>query len=84
MNVISMNQAQTNFQNVVQRVLHETTPTIVTSEEGESIVILPLDEYNAWKETLYLLSTPANAEHLRQSIAEDRAGYRTTHTLIDA
>ena len=83
MYTITVNQAQTNFSTVVQRVLHDMTPTIVMAEGGESIVMLPLDEYNAWKETLYLLSTPANAEHLRQSVAEDKAAYRTTRTLID-
>ena len=84
MNTISINQAQTNFQDVVQRVLHELTPTIVMAENGESVVMLPLNEYNAWKETLYLLSTPANAEHLRQSIAEDKAGYTAERTLMEA
>ena len=83
MNTISMNQAQTNFQDVVHRVLHELTPTIVMAENGESVVMLPLNEYNAWKETLYLLSTPANASHLRQSIAEDKAGYTTKRTLLE-
>ena len=36
--------------------------------------LLPLDEYNSWKETIYLLANPANAEHLRRSIAEAEAG----------
>lgn len=84
MNTISINQAQMNLSTVVQRVLHEMSPTIVMAENGESVVMLPLNEYNAWKETLYLLSTPANAEHLRRSIAEDKAAYRTAHALIDA
>lgn len=83
MNTISINQAKNNFQEVVQRVLDDVTPTIVMTESGESIVMLSLDEYNAWQETLYLLSTPANAEHLRQSIAEDQAGYAVERNLID-
>ncbi|MEJ2750133.1 MAG: type II toxin-antitoxin system prevent-host-death family antitoxin [Anaerolineae bacterium] len=83
METISVNQAKTNFQEVVQRVLDDVTPTIVMTESGESIVMLTLDEYNAWQETLYLLSTPANAEHLRQSIAEDQAGYAAEQNLIE-
>lgn len=46
------------------------------SETGETINLLSPDEYNAWQETLYLLSTAANAEQLMRSIAEDRAGQR--------
>jgi antitoxin YefM len=83
METISVNQAKTNFQEVVQRVLDDVTPTIVMTESGESIVMLTLDEYNAWQETLYLLSTPANAEHLRRSIAEDQAGYAAEQNLIE-
>ncbi|MDM8529589.1 hypothetical protein QUF63_00360 [Anaerolineales bacterium HSG25] len=33
-----------------------------------------LNELDAWQETLYLLSEPANAEHLRQSIIEAETG----------
>jgi len=84
MNTISINQAKTNFQEVVQSVLDDVTPTIVMTESGQSIVMLSLDEYNAWQETLYLLSTPANAAHLQQSIAEDQAGYTIVRELIES
>lgn len=33
-----------------------------------------VDEQSSWKETLYLLSNPANAEHLLRSISEAKAG----------
>lgn len=51
-----------------------------TVEYGQSVVMLPLGEYNAW----HLLSTPANVAHLQQSIAEDQAGYHAQHELLDA
>jgi len=35
---------------------------------------MPLSEYNAIKETEYLLSTPANAEALRRSIEQIEKG----------
>jgi antitoxin YefM len=34
-------------------------------------------------ETLYLLANPANAEHLRQSIAEAKAGKTLESALIE-
>jgi antitoxin YefM len=43
---------------------------------------MPLDEFNSWKETLYLLSNPANAAHLRRSIAEAKAGKSKKRELI--
>jgi antitoxin YefM len=54
----------------VEQVIADAEPTIVVTESGGQVVFLPLDEYNSWKETLYLLANPANAEHLRRSIAE--------------
>ena len=83
MNTITINQAETNLRDVIQQIINDVEPTIVTTETGESIVMLSLEEYNAWQETLYLLSTPANAEQLMQSIAEDKAGYSSKHELLD-
>ncbi len=49
----------------------------------ERAVLLSLDEFNSWQETLYLLSNPANAAHLRGSIAEAEAGQIVERELID-
>ena len=83
MNTLTVHQVENNFRETLQRILEDIEPTVIITENGESVVMLPLDEYNAWQETLYLLSTPANAEHLRQSIAEDQAGYTTPQELIE-
>jgi hypothetical protein len=40
---------------VIARVLADAEPTIVVAENGEQVVVLPLQEYDSWKETLYLL-----------------------------
>ena len=44
---------------------------------------MPLDEINSWKETLYLLSNPANAANLRRSIAESESGLAAKRELTD-
>lgn len=83
MKTLTAKEAQSNLEKLIARIVDDVEPTIVSSESGQSIVMLSLDEFNAWQETLYLLSTPANAEHLRQSIAEDKAGYQTEKELAD-
>jgi antitoxin YefM len=51
--------------------------------EKSPVVIVPLDEYDSWMETLYLLSNPANADHLRRSIAEAEAGKVQERELLE-
>lgn len=74
MNAITLKEAKTNLERLVEQVIADVEPTIVVSEGGEPVVFLPLSEYNSWQETLYLLANPANADHLRRSIAELKAG----------
>jgi len=57
-------------------------PTIICSDKGNKAVLMSLDEFNSWQETLYLLSSPANAEHLRKSIAEAKIGKTVERKLI--
>lgn len=74
MNVVTLKEAKLRLEQVVAKVLADAEPAIVVTESGEQVVVLPLDEYDSWKETHYLLSNPANAEHLRRSLAEAKTG----------
>ena len=75
MNVITVSQAESNLQNVIDQIINDVEPIIITTDTGDSVVMLSLDEFNAWQETRYLLSTPANAEQLMKSIAEDNVDH---------
>jgi antitoxin YefM len=56
----------------------------VTRTGGKDpVVVVSLKEYESWKETLYLMSTPANAQALRESIAELEAGKGVERKLIE-
>ena len=84
MNAVTLKDAKLNLEQLVAKVIANAEPTIVVTESGEQVVFLPLDEYNSWKETLYLLANPANAEHLRRSIAEAQAGNVQERELLEA
>ena len=84
MNAVTLKEAKLHLEQLVTQVIADAEPTIVVSENGERAVFLSLDEYNSWKETLYLLSNPANAEHLRKSIAEAQAGNVQERELLEA
>jgi antitoxin YefM len=83
MQAITLNQAQQNLPAVIATVVADAEPIIICTDSGQQVVCLPLDEFNSWKETLYLLSNPVNADHLRQSIVEARSGAVQERQLID-
>jgi len=49
--------------------------------KGGTASLVPADEYRGLLETVYLLSSPRNAERLRESTAEVRSGAVTEHEL---
>lgn len=83
MNALTLKEAKEHLEQIIQRVVDDAEPTIVCTEAGQQVVFLSLDEFNSWKETLYLLGNPANAGHLRKSIGEWQAGQTQERTLED-
>jgi len=74
MQAVTLKDAKRNLPRLVEQVLADAEPRIVVTDEGGQVVVMPLDDFNSWKETLYLLGNPANAAHLRRSISEARSG----------
>ena len=83
MNVVTVSEAKRNLDSLIAKVLSNAEPTIITTDTGQQIVLLPLDDFNAWQETAYLLSNPANAAHLRQSITEAQLGKLVERELVE-
>ena len=83
MNAVTMANAKVNLEQIIEQVIADVEPTIVSNDAGQQVVLFPLEEFNAWKETIYLLSNPFNAEHLRQSIIEAEAGSTTERELLE-
>jgi antitoxin YefM len=83
MKAITSNQAKQQLDELIERVILDVEPTILCNDRGKQAVLMSLDEFNSWQETLYLLSNPANAEHLRESIEQARSGGKSVKELID-
>lgn len=84
MNAVTLADAKANLEKLIEQVLANAEPAILCTESGEKVVLVSLDEFNSWKETIYLLGNPANAEHLRKSMAEAHAGEVEDRALVDA
>jgi antitoxin YefM len=64
-------------------VVEDADVTIITRRDAEDVVVMPLSTWNSWQETEYLLTSPANARLLRESIAQLNAGKGVVRQLIE-
>jgi antitoxin YefM len=83
MRAVTAAEAEHDLERLIEQVITDAEPAILITDAGRQVVVLPIDQYNAWQETRYLLVNPANAEHLRRSIAEAQAGAVEERELID-
>ncbi len=80
---VSFTDLRANMAKYFDRVETDRDELIVTRQNHEPIVMMPLAELEGLRETLHLLSTPANAEHILRSIAELDAGKGIERDLIE-
>lgn len=83
MRTLTFSEARNNFKEVLDRVAEDHVATLIKRRDAEDAVVMSLSDYNSLQETMYLLSTPANARHLMESIAQLRAGKAKTRKLVD-
>ena len=81
MNIVSFTEARNNLKSVLNRVVDDADCTIISRRDSEDAVVMSLDYYNGLMETVYLLKSPANAEHLQKSIGQFRQGKVEEHAL---
>lgn len=67
MQVLGFSEFRQNLSSTLDYVQNSHAPVIVKRGQN-SAVILSLDDYNSHIETLYLMSNPANAQHLMRGI----------------
>jgi antitoxin YefM len=82
MDVLSYSDTRANLKEVMDRVVDDHAPVVVTRSRGEAVVLVSLEDWRSIEETLYLMSTPANAAALRASILEMEKGEGVERELL--
>lgn len=83
MKMISFTETRANFASVLDSVIDDQEEVVITRAGHEPVVVLSLREYEALRETEYLMRSPANARHLLSSIERLRAGRGEQHDLSE-
>ncbi|WP_417560806.1 type II toxin-antitoxin system Phd/YefM family antitoxin [Marinomonas sp.] len=82
MDAISFTAAKANLADTMEKVCNDHMPIIITRKNEAPVVMMSLEDYNAMKETAYLLSSPANARRLLESISELEASEGAEREII--
>lgn len=83
MKTMTYTESRARYAEVLDQVVNDREEIVITRQGHESAVIIALDEYESLMETVYLMQSPANARHLRDSIARHRADEGVVHDLIE-
>jgi len=70
MDVLSYSDTRARLKAVMDRVIRDRSPVVITRQKAEAVVMVSLSDWNAMEETAHLLSTAANAGRLADAIAE--------------
>jgi antitoxin YefM len=70
MNVVGYSAARQRLAKLMDSVVDDRRPVIVTRNKAQSVVMVALEEYEAMAETLHLLRSPKNARRLQKAAAD--------------
>ena len=83
MRIVSFTEARNGLKAVLDNVINDADTTVITRRDSKDAVVMSLDYYNSLMETVHLLRSPANAQHLNRSIAQFKAAKTTRRELVD-
>ena len=72
-----------NLKRYFDKVIEDCEPLIVQRPNKESVVIIPMEEYNAIKETEYISRSPKMIDIINRGDKEIEAGQGTAVNLDD-
>ena len=82
MEVINYSILRNNLKEVLDRV-SEDKETYIVNRCSSNAVIISLDEYNSWKETMYLMESESNRKRLEEAIEREKKGEFIIRDLIE-
>lgn len=64
MRLINFSDAGTQFKQTIDQVVEDAEFTVIAKRDAQSSVLMSLDTHNSLMETLHLMKSPADIEHL--------------------
>ena len=75
---------RTELKKYLDKVENNNETLVIKRKSGKGTVLISLDEYNSIMETVYLLSSKANADRLYESIQQMKTGKTVIQDLKES
>ena len=82
MQTVTYSEARENLKAVLDKAVSDRAPILITRQRGENVVVVSAEEWTGIEETIYLMSSPANAKRLMEGIARLDAGKGEERELL--
>ncbi|WP_280439885.1 type II toxin-antitoxin system Phd/YefM family antitoxin [Nocardia cyriacigeorgica] len=79
----TFSETRARLAETLDSIIDDQEEVVITRSGKDSVVMLPLAEYESIKETAYLLRSPTNARRLREAITRVEAGEFEQQELIE-
>jgi len=84
MKTLSYTESRARYAEVLDSVVDDREEVVITRAGHDPVVIVSLEDYEALKETAYLMRSPANARRLLDAMERLEGGQGQRHDLVDA
>lgn len=74
MSTVTYTEARENLASIWDKTVASREPVVISRRGAESVVILPLEEWEGVTETAHLLRSPANARRLLSALLRAEKG----------
>ena len=82
MKTLSYTDSRARYAEVLDSVVNDREEVVITRAGHEPVVIVSLEDYEALKDTAYLMRSPKNARRLLDAMERLEAGQGEPHDLI--
>lgn len=84
MKTMSYTESRARYAEVLDSVVNDREEVVITRAGHEPVVLMSLADFEALRETAYLMRSPANARRLLDAMERLEAGRGEQHDLVDA
>lgn len=83
MDVITYSDTRAHLKKVMDRVVADRAPVVVSRQKAESVVMISLSDWNAIEESMHLFSSETNRKRLLGAIEQLDGGKGGVRDLIE-